>query len=88
MVTAVVTPVPPSKSKVSVSRAIPSLPLSPVILRVPATVAAETAVTKPFAFTVIIGIEEADPTCPTLPFTVARVVTKLTAKENLKNKLE
>jgi len=39
----------------------------------PATVAVDTAVTKPLAFTVTTGIELELPNEPTLEFTVARV---------------
>ena len=38
----------------------------------------EAAVTKPFALTVITGVAVADPNCPTLLFTVAKVIAPVT----------
>jgi len=46
-----------------------------------------TAVIKPLAFTVIMGITEEDPYTPTLAFTVANVVEKLILEDPLNAEL-
>ena len=59
--TVVVTPVLPSKSRVSERSATASLPESPVMFRVVATLALPAAVNRPCWSTVKVGIAVAEP---------------------------
>jgi len=69
--------VPPEIVKVSVRRSMFSEPESPETVNAVPTAAVVTAVTKPLALTVTIGIRVCEPKDPTLLLTVANVVALL-----------
>ena len=78
-VTTLSKPVPPTKTRVSVARATEDVPVSPLIPRVVVIDAVVTLVIKPFALTVMTGIDVVEPNAPTFPLTVARVSAAETA---------
>jgi len=61
LLTVVVTPVPPSISRVSVRRATPSEPVSPIIFNIVATLVLPALVNRPCWSTVKLGIAVPEP---------------------------